>query len=185
MRKIFSNLLAVLAAAVLAIPATAQQITVSGQVTDASDGQPLIGVGVMLPGGGGTVTDYDGHYVIQAPKEASLTFSSLGYTNVTEAINGRTTINVALTPDTQALDEVVVLGYTTQKKAELSSAVVSMSGEKLRDVATNDVGNMLQGKVAGVVVMNGSGRPRYGFHHRRRRSSLCCGRRRGRFLHPQ
>ena len=159
MRKIYSNLLAVLAAAVLAIPATAQQITVSGQVTDASDGQPLIGVGVMLPGGGGTVTDYDGHYVIQAPKEASLTFSSLGYTNVTEAINGRTTINVALTPDTQALDEVVVLGYTTQKKAELSSAVVSMSGEKLRDVATNDVGNMLQGKVAGVVVMNGSGRP--------------------------
>ena len=159
MRKIYSNLLAVLAAAVLAIPATAQQITVSGQVTDASDGQPLIGVGVMLPGGGGTVTDYDGHYVIQAPKDASLTFSSLGYSNVTEAINGRTTINVALTPDTQALDEVVVLGYTTQKKAELSSAVVSMSGEKLRDVATNDVGNMLQGKVAGVVVMNGSGRP--------------------------
>jgi TonB-linked SusC/RagA family outer membrane protein len=159
MRKIYSNLLAVLAAAVLAIPATAQQITVSGQVTDASDGQPLIGVGVMLPGGGGTVTDYDGHYVIQAPKDASLTFSSLGYSNVTEAINGRTTINVVLTPDTQALDEVVVLGYTTQKKAELSSAVVSMSGEKLRDVATNDVGNMLQGKVAGVVVMNGSGRP--------------------------
>ncbi|MBR4688488.1 MAG: TonB-dependent receptor plug domain-containing protein, partial [Bacteroidales bacterium] len=159
MRKIYSHLLAVLAAAVLAIPATAQQITVSGQVTDATDGQPLIGVGVMLPGGGGTVTDYDGHYVIQAPKDATLTFSSLGYTSATEAINGRTTINVVLTPDTQALDEVVVLGYTTQKKAELSSAVVSMSGEKLRDVATNDVGNMLQGKVAGVVVMNGSGRP--------------------------
>ena len=159
MRKIYSSLLAAIAAAVLAFPATAQQITVSGQVTDATDGQPLIGVGVMLPGGGGTVTDYDGHYVIQAPKDASLTFSSLGYSNVTEAINGRTTINVALTPDTQALDEVVVLGYTTQKKAELSSAVVSMSGEKLRDVATNDVGNMLQGKVAGVVVMNGSGRP--------------------------
>ena len=159
MRKIYSSLLAAIAAAVLALPATAQQITVSGQVTDATDGQPLIGVGVMLPGGGGTVTDYDGHYVIQAPKDATLTFSSLGYSNVTEEINGRTTINVALSPDTQALDEVVVLGYTTQKKAELSSAVVSMSGEKLRDVATNDVGNMLQGKVAGVVVMNGSGRP--------------------------
>ena len=159
MRKIYSSLLAAIAAVVLALPATAQQITVSGQVTDATDGQPLIGVGVMLPGGGGTVTDYDGHYVIQAPKDATLTFSSLGYSNVTEEINGRTTINVALSPDTQALDEVVVLGYTTQKKAELSSAVVSMSGEKLRDVATNDVGNMLQGKVAGVVVMNGSGRP--------------------------
>ena len=159
MRKIYSYLLAVVAAAVLAIPATAQSITVSGQVTDATDGQPLVGVGVMLPGGTGTITDYDGKYVIQAPANASLTFSSLGYVNVTEAVNGRNVINVALSPDTEALDEVVVLGYTTQKKAELSSAVVSMTGEKLRDVSTPDVGNMLQGKVAGVVVMNSSGQP--------------------------
>ncbi|MBO4633860.1 MAG: TonB-dependent receptor [Bacteroidales bacterium] len=159
MRKIYSYLLAVMAAAVLAIPAMAQQITVSGQVTDATDGQPLIGVGVMLPGGTGTVTDYDGQYVIQAPKNATLTFSSLGYDNVTVAIDGRTVINVTMNPDTQSLEEVVVLGYTSQKKAELSSAVVSMSGEKLRDVASSDVGNMLQGKVAGVVVMNSSGQP--------------------------
>ena len=159
MRKIYSYLLAAIAAAVLAIPATAQQITVSGQVLDASDGQPLIGAGVMLSGGSGTITDYDGKFVIQAPSNATITFSSLGYVSVTEAVNGRTVINVSLTPDTEALDEVVVLGYTTQKKAELSSAVVSMSGEKLRDVSTSDVGNMLQGKVAGVVVMNGSGQP--------------------------
>ena len=159
MRKIYSYLLAAFAAFVLAIPATAQTITVSGQVTDASDGQPLIGAGVMLPGGSGTITDYDGKFVIQAPANASITFSSLGYVSVTEAVNGRSVINVALAPDTEALDEVVVLGYTTQKKAELSSAVVSMSGEKLRDVSTSDVGNMLQGKVAGVVVMNGSGQP--------------------------
>ena len=159
MRKISSYLFAVLAAALLAIPATAQTITVSGQVTDATDGQPLIGAGVMLSGGNGTITDYDGKFVIQAPANATITFSSLGYVSVTEAVNGRSVINVALSPDTEALDEVVVLGYTTQKKAELSSAVVSMSGEKLRDVSTNDVGNMLQGKVAGVVVMNGSGQP--------------------------
>ena len=159
MRKIYSYLLAAFAAIALAIPATAQTITVSGQVTDASDGQPLIGAGVMLPGGSGTITDYDGKFVIQAPANASITFSSLGYVSVTEAVNGRSVINVALAPDTEALDEVVVLGYTTQKKAELSSAVVSMSGEKLRDVSTSDVGNMLQGKVAGVVVMNGSGQP--------------------------
>ena len=159
MRKIYSYLLAVMAAVALAIPATAQNITVRGQVTDASDGQPLIGAGVMLSGGNGTITDYDGNFVIQAPANATITFSSLGYVSVTEAINGRTVINVALSPDTEALDEVVVLGYTTQKKAELSSAVVSMSGEKLRDVSTPDVGNMLQGKVAGVVVMNSSGQP--------------------------
>ena len=160
MRRIYSFLLAVMAAAVLAIPAMAQQkITVSGQVTDATDGQPIIGAGVMISGGNGTITDYDGKFVIQAPSNATITFSSLGYVSVSEAIGGRTVINVSLAPDTEALDEVVVLGYTTQKKAELSSAVVSMSGEKLRDVATSDVGNMLQGKVAGVVVMNGSGQP--------------------------
>ena len=159
MRKCFSFLLAALTALVLVIPAAAQQITVSGQVTDATDGQPLVGAGVLLPGGNGTITDYDGKFVIQAPKNATLTFSSLGYASVTEAVNGRTVINVALSPDNEALEEVVVLGYTTQKKAELSSAVVSISGEKLRDVSTSDVGNMLQGKVAGVVVMNGSGQP--------------------------
>ena len=84
MRKISSYLFAVLAAALLAIPATAQTITVSGQVTDATDGQPLIGAGVMLSGGNGTITDYDGKFVIQAPANATITFSSLGYVSVTE-----------------------------------------------------------------------------------------------------
>ena len=159
MKKAFLRGLAVCAFLLMAQLGFAQQITVSGQVLDASDGQPLIGAGVMLSTGGGTVTDYEGKYVLQAPKNASLTFSSLGYLSATEAIDGRTVINISLSPDTESLEEVVVLGYTAQKKAELSSSVVSMTGEKLRDVATNDVGNMLQGKVAGVVVMNGSGRP--------------------------
>ena len=110
MRKIYSYLLAAVAAFVLAIPATAQTVTVSGQVTDASDGQPLIGAGVILSGGNGTITDFDGKFVIQAPANASITFSSLGYVSVTEAVNGRTVINVALTPDTESLEEVVVLG---------------------------------------------------------------------------
>lgn len=159
MRKSIFHVLAVVAAFLLAIPATAQQITVSGQVTDATDGQPLVGVGVLLPGAKGTTTDYDGKYVIKVDKNATITYSSLGYNTVKEAVGGRTVINVAMHPDTESLEEVVVLGYTTQKKAELSSAVVSISGEKLRDVSTSDVGNMLQGKVAGVVVMNGSGQP--------------------------
>lgn len=159
MRKIYSYLLAAFAATVLAIPASAQKISISGQVLDASDGQPLIGAGVVLPNGTGTITDYEGKYVIQADRNETLTFSSLGYISVSEPISGRNVINVSLSPDTQSLEEVVVLGYTTQKKAELSSSVVSMSGEKLRDVSTPDVGNMLQGKVAGVMVMNGSGQP--------------------------
>lgn len=137
----------------------AQTHQVTGKVLDASSGEPVIGAGVVSSTGGGTVTDYNGNYVIQAAPSASLTFSSIGYKSVTEQVGERTSIDVNLTPDNLLLDEVVVLGYTSQKKAELSSSVVTMSGEKLRDVSTPDVGNMLQGKVAGVVAMNGSGRP--------------------------
>lgn len=159
MSKIHYHLFAVLAAIMIAAPAMAQQITVSGRVTDASDGTPLIGAGILVSGGSGTVTDFDGRYVVTVSADAEITFTSLGYVSVKENISGRTAIDAALVPETQSLDEIVVLGYTTQKKAELSSAVVSMSGEKLRDVSTSDVGNMLQGKVAGVVVMNSSGQP--------------------------
>ena len=89
MRKIYSYLLAAIAALALAVPATAQTVTVTGQVTDATDGQPLIGAGVLLSGGSGTITDFDGKFVIQAPANATITFSSLGYVSVTEAVNGR------------------------------------------------------------------------------------------------
>ena len=159
MKRTILRAIAVMAGLSLSLAALAQNISVSGQVVDAADGQPIIGAGVTTASGAGTITDYDGKYVISVPQGAQLTFSSLGYTSVTVDVGGRTVINVELSQDNELLDEVVVLGYTTQKKAELSSSVVSMSGDKLRDVATNDVGNMLQGKVAGVVVMNGSGRP--------------------------
>ena len=137
----------------------AQTHQVTGRVLDASTGEPVIGAGVVASNGGGTVTDYDGNYVITVSSSATLTFSSIGYQSVTQEVGDRAKIDVSLQPDNLLLDEVVVLGYTSQKKAELSSAVVSMSGEKLRDVATQDVGNMLQGKVAGVVIMNSSGQP--------------------------
>ena len=159
MKKSFIRVLTVMASLLLSISAFAQNITVSGQVLDSSDGQPVIGAGVAVSTGGGTITDYDGKYVINVPVDATLTFSNIGYKSVTEKVAGRTEINISLTPDTESLEELVVLGYTSQKKNELSSAVVSISGEKLADVTTPDVGNMLQGKVAGVVVMNSSGQP--------------------------
>ena len=156
MRKFILSAFAILA---FALSSFGQNITVSGQVVDAVDGQPLLGVGVIPSTGGGTITDADGNYTITVPHSASLTFTSLGYKEVTEAVNGRSRIDVSLGTNTEALDEVVVMGYTTQKKAEISSAVVTMSGEKLHDVVTPDVGNMLQGKVAGVLVYNASGQP--------------------------
>lgn len=148
-----------LAALALSVTAFAQKHTVTGKVTDASTGEPVISAGVVLSTGGGTVTDYDGNYVIQAAENAVITFSSLGYIETKVTVGKQARIDVQLTPDSQSLEELVVLGYTTQKKAELSSAVVSMSGEKLHDVTAPDVGNMLQGKVAGVVAMNSSGQP--------------------------
>ena len=159
MKRTFIRVLTVMAGLLLSISAFAQKITVSGQVLDSSDGLPVIGAGVAVSTGGGTITDYDGKYVITVPEDATLTFSNIGYKSVTEKVAGRTEININLTPDTESLEELVVLGYTSQKKNELSSSVVSISGDKLADVTTPDVGNMLQGKVAGVVVMNGSGQP--------------------------
>lgn len=159
MKTTFLKGIAVAAFLLMAQLGFAQTITVTGQVLDASDGQPLIGAGVLVSTGGGTITDYDGKYVIQAPADATLSFSTLGFITEQQAIGGRTVINVSLYPDTELLDEVVVLGFTSQKKAELTSAVVSMDAEKLTDITTPDVGNMLQGKVAGVMVMNNTGQP--------------------------
>ena len=159
MKSTFIRVFSVAVMLSLSLTAFAQKHQVSGRVIDASNGDPVIGAGVIISSGGGVVTDYDGNYTLQASDDDVLTFTSVGYESVTEKVNGRRTINVSLQVDNELLEEVVVLGYTAQKKAELSSSVVSMSGEKLRDVASNDVGNMLQGKVAGVVVMNGSGQP--------------------------
>ena len=113
----------------------------------------------MNSDGGGVVTDGNGSWALSASKDATLTFNSLGYLDVTEKVAGRSVIDVKMTVDSKTLDEVVVLGYTSQKKNELSSSVVSLTPEKLNDVTTSDLGNLLQGKVAGLLVMNSSGQP--------------------------
>ena len=159
MKKTLIRVISVAAMLLLSLTAFAQKHQVSGKVIDASTGEPVIGAGVLISSGGGVVTDYDGNYTLEAADGDILTFSSIGFESVTEKVDGRRVINVSMQPDTQLLEEVVVLGYTTQKKAELSSAVVTVSAEKLTDVTTADVGNMLQGKVAGVMVMNSSGQP--------------------------
>ncbi len=148
-----------LALMVLAVPAFAQKAEVKGTVTDAESGQPLVGVTVIADSGAGTATDAAGHYALYVDVNDALSFDYLGYTPASEKVAGRTTINVALAPDAKAIDEVVVLGYTTQKKAEISSSIVSLDSEALNDLTTSDVGSMLQGKAAGVLVMSSSGQP--------------------------
>lgn len=153
------KLTAILVALGMTLCAFAQKPNVSGTVTDAVTGEPLIGVGVIVSTGGGTTTDIDGNYSVAAGADATITFNLLGFTDVVEKVNGRAKIDVFMKEDVKFLDEVVVMGYTSQKKNELSSSVVSLRGEELIDNSTPDLGNMIQGKAAGVVVMNASGQP--------------------------
>ena len=104
----------------LATVLVANANVVTGQVTDAQ-GEPLIGVSVVVAGTPtGTITDFDGYYTIDAANDAQLQFSYIGFTTITEVVNNRTTINIVLREDTRLLDEVVVVGYDTQRKANLT-----------------------------------------------------------------
>ena len=143
----------------LATVLVANANVVTGQVTDAH-GEPLIGVSVVVEGTtNGTITDYDGYYTIDAAGDAQLQFSYIGYMTVTEKINNRVTINVLLREDTRVLDEVVVVGYDTQRKANLTGAVGSISVEdQLEGRPIANVGTGMQGAVAGLTVTNSSGR---------------------------
>ena len=152
------NFLSVVLLSLLTTAAFAQN-AVTGSVKDAVTGDPLMGVGVIVSTGGGAVTDMDGNYSVNAGEDATLTFNLLGYADVTEKVNGRARIDVVMKEDVNFLEEVVVMGYTTQKKNELSSSVVSLKSEEILNNSTPDLGNMLQGKAAGVVVMNSSGMP--------------------------
>lgn len=143
----------------LATVLVANANVVTGQVTD-TQGEPLIGVSVVVGGtSNGTITDFDGYYTIEAAANAQLQFSYIGYTTVTETINNRTTINVTMREDTRTLDEVVVVGYGTQRKANLTGAVGSISVEdQLEGRPIANVGTGMQGAVAGLTVTNSSGR---------------------------
>lgn len=134
--------------------------TVSGVVYD-SDGLPVIGAGVMVKGSlHGTVTDEDGRWTLELEDDnVTLEISSMGYQSQSVAVKGRSDFTVTLTSDTQYLDEVVVVGYGTQKKVNLTGSVSMVTSE---DMASRPVSNMssgLQGLLPGVTVVNASGQP--------------------------
>lgn len=138
-----------------------QGLLVSGIITSAEDGSPLPGVNVLIKGATmGTVTGADGKYTLEVIGEnGTLIFSFIGYTSQEIPLNGRSEINLALAEDVQNLQEVVVVGYSTKKQSELSSSVSVVSGENLRDVTSNNVAGLLQGKAPGVIVSRSSGNP--------------------------
>ncbi|QHT71970.1 TonB-dependent receptor [Rhodocytophaga rosea] len=129
---------------------------VSGKVSDENgDGMP--GVNVLVKGSNvGTTTGGDGSYSLTAPDgNATLVFSYIGYTTEEVAINNRSTLDVALVPDVQSLSEVVVVGYGTVKKSDLTGSVASIKADKLLERNVTSVGQALQGRIAGVdVAMN-------------------------------
>ncbi|MBJ2167871.1 MAG: TonB-dependent receptor [Muribaculaceae bacterium] len=141
---------------------TAYAATVSGTVVD-DTGEPLIGVSVTLKGNNaGVTTDIDGNYTIQVPdaKTATLTFSYVGMESQEIKINGRSKVDVTLKPNSNALEEVVVVGYGHQKKASVVGAITQTSGAVLeRAAGIHDIGNALTGNMPGVVTTQSSGMP--------------------------
>jgi TonB-linked SusC/RagA family outer membrane protein len=143
---------------------TYSQITVSGVVTAASDGLPLPGVSIIDGSNSsvGTVTDFDGNYTITiANPDTNLKFTYVGFKTLVEGINNRTTINVSLEDDVASLDEVVVVGYGTQKRATISGAVASVEGDELVKSPAINLTNTLSGRVSGLFVQQSSAEPGY------------------------
>lgn len=156
------NLLLILFLTVFAGYGWAQTRSISGTVTSAEDGEPLIGATVMVKGKPalGVATDIDGQYVLSnIPDKATLVFSYVGFQTLEKAIGSNVTLDVVLQPASDLLDEVVVVGYGTVKKSDLTGAVASVSGESLDKTPAASLSNALQGKVAGVTVNSLTGRP--------------------------
>jgi TonB-linked SusC/RagA family outer membrane protein len=133
--------------------AQAQNIKVHGQVVD-QDGQPLIGATVRQKGAQtGTVTDFDGNFTLDVPQNATLLVSYIGYKDREFAVRGRADLGqIQLESDSHMLEQVVVVGYGTQKKADLTGSVSIVNAEELKRVSNSNISTMLEGKVAGVQI---------------------------------
>lgn len=139
----------------------AQPHKVSGQVTAIDDGMGLPGVNVLIKGSSaGTTTDANGNYILEVPDvNAVLIFSFIGYISQEEPVEGRTTIDVALTADIMQLSEVVVVGYGTQKRSDITGSVVSVPKDRLSKLPVTNLMHAIQGTTAGLVVTQSSSVP--------------------------
>ncbi|HEY0654847.1 MAG TPA: TonB-dependent receptor [Chryseosolibacter sp.] len=149
--------------------AWSQSRTVTGKVTSADDGTGLPGVNVIEKGtNNGTATDAEGNYSINVGNNATLVFSFVGYTSQEVVVGTQSTINSSLASDVTSLSEVVVVGYGTQEKKEITSAVSSVKAEDFNKGTVNDPVQLLQGKVAGLNITRPGGDPNAGFNIRLR-----------------
>ncbi|OEK07662.1 hypothetical protein A8C32_16925 [Flavivirga aquatica] len=141
------------------VNAQAQKITVKGIITGMQDGIPIPGVSIIEEGtNNGAVSDFDGNYSIDTKIGAVLNFRYLGMEDKAIKVTGNT-ISIQMSPDLEDLEEVVVVGYGTVKKKELTGAVSSVKAEDLEEIVTSDLGSAIQGQLAGVSVIADSGAP--------------------------
>ncbi|PWS30642.1 SusC/RagA family TonB-linked outer membrane protein [Pedobacter paludis] len=160
MKRIFTRISVLAGICLLAINvAFAQNITVKGRVTDGGDKSTIPSVSVLVKGTqNGTQTDATGAFSINAPANATLVFTYIGYVTQEVPVNNRTTLNIVLASNSQQLDQVVVVGYGTQRKIDVTGSVASVKGEDISKQASVNPISALQGKVAGVNITN-SGSP--------------------------
>ena len=154
---LFKVFLILLAVSFLSVRAFAQQITVNGVVQD-TQGEPIIGANILVKGtSNGTITDLDGNFQLTADADAILVFSFIGYQ--TQELPAQPVMNVTLRDDSKQLDEVVVIGYGSVKKNDLSGSVVALKAEEMNKGAVTSPQELIQGKVPGLYVSAGDGQP--------------------------
>ncbi|MDR0431464.1 MAG: TonB-dependent receptor [Tannerellaceae bacterium] len=136
-----------------------QTMKVTGTVVDAVTGEPIVGANVIVKGAAiGSSTDFDGNFELEIPSDAILVVSYIGYINI-EVKPTASPMTIRLREDAQALDEIVVVGYGVQKRESLTGAMQTLNNEKLTNITTPSVQNMIAGKAPGVLVAPGDGKP--------------------------
>ena len=164
MKRLLNLFFCLSAVMMLSVPqfAAAQtaEVTVSGKVSD-QNGLPIIGAGVVLSSDSskGTTTDLDGNYTITVPANSTLNFSCIGYGDEAVSVNGRSRIDVVLSEDNEFIEETIVIGYGVQRKSDITGSVASVRSSELSNRSTSDAAAALQGKAAGVQIVNSSGAP--------------------------
>lgn len=140
--------------------ASAQNITVKGVVTDASTGEPLPGAAVLVKGtADGVTTDLGGNYSIVVPQDATLGFTTIGFKDAEIEVRGRSEINVALHPDAELLEDVVVVAYGTSKKSSFTGSASTVGSSKLELRPITNITNGIEGQTTGVLTTSSSGQP--------------------------
>jgi TonB-dependent SusC/RagA subfamily outer membrane receptor len=154
-KKCFLILMSIVYSSILC----AQDVKISGQVSD-PDGNSLPGVSILIEGTTtGTETDFDGNYTMQAQQGSTLVFSFVGMISQKISVTGESTMNVTMAVDASQLDEVVVVGYGTQSKKDITGSIATVDGSAITNRSTTNISSALQGAVAGVMVTRSSSAP--------------------------